>query len=143
MTFRADMRAAAVTLLEAYAQAESIKLQVYPGRPRSIQAPTAFVDSISEGITYPGVSRYQRTPTVNVVVIHGLFDTKDTAAQGDAFVDGFVDYVAGQLHAAGANTVLAIVATEDDPNYIPGWLSPELQKSYYATTFSLEGFAGI
>lgn len=141
MGFRADMRAAAVTLLEAYASAQSIKLQVYSGRPRTIAPPTAFVDRISEGLTYPGVTLHQRTPTVSVVVLHGLFDSKDTVEQGDAFVDGFLEYVATQYHAAGANTLIAGVSTDDDPNYVPDWLPPERQLSYYATTISLEGFA--
>lgn len=141
MGFRADMRGAAVTLLEAYASSASVKLQVYPGRPRSINPPTAFVDRISEGLTYPGVTLTQRVPTVEVVVLHGLFDSKDAVEQGDAFVDGFLMYVATQYHAAGANTLIAGVSTSDDPNYIPDWLPPQEQRSYYATTISLEGFA--
>lgn len=131
-----------MTLLEAYATAQSLPLQVWPARPRSIYPPTGFVDRISERIEYPGVQLVQRSPTVEVVVIHGLFDSADAVAQGDAFVDGFLAYVATQYHAAGANTLVAVVATEDDPNYFSDWILPiEARRNYYATTISLEGFA--
>lgn len=143
MGFRADMRAAAVNLLEVYATTANIKLQVYPGRPMSIYPPCAFVDSISEGLTYPGVTRVQRVPNVSVVVLHGLFDSKEAATQADAFMDGFIAWVTTQYHAAGANTLIAVVATDDDPNYTADWMPPEKQRSYYATTITMEGFAGI
>lgn len=139
-TFQADMRAAAVTMLEAYASAASIKLQVYPGRPRSISPPCAFVDRIREAITFDGLR--QRLVSVDVIVLHGLFDSKDAAEQKDAFVDGFVDWSSVNYHAAGANTVLEPRAVEDDPNYIPDWQDEAVQRSYYASLITLEGFAG-
>jgi hypothetical protein len=138
---QADMRAAAVTMLEAYATAASLKLQVYPGRPRSIAPPTAFVDRMTATFESIGISLRQTTPTAEVLVLHGLFDSKDTTEQRDAFVDGFTDYVATQYHAAGANTLIAAVRVEDEPEFIPDWLSPEKQLPYYATRITLEGFA--
>jgi hypothetical protein len=135
------IRAAAVTLLTDYAQDAGIKLQVYPGRPRSIFPPTAFVDRISETIDYVGITLRQRNPIASVVVIHGRFDTADTADQKDAFVDGFLDWVTDRYHAMGANTTLGGVSVEDDPNYVPDWLPPEEQRSYYATLISLRGYA--
>lgn len=139
-TFQADMRAAAVTMLDAYATSASLTLQTYPGRPRSINPPTAFVDRIRESIVFDGLR--QRTVTVEVVVLHGLFDSKDAAAQKDAFVDGFVDWASANYHAAGANTILEPRSIEDDPSYTPEWQAPEVQRTYYASLISLEGFAG-
>lgn len=139
-TFQADMRAAAVTMLEAYAADASLKLQVYPGRPRSLLPPTAFVDRIRESITFDGIR--QRTVTVEVVVLHGMFDTKDAASQKDAFVDGFVDWASDNYHAAGANTILEPRSVEDEPNYTPDWQPEEQQRTYFATVITLEGFAG-
>ena len=136
---RAAMRAAAVTLLDAYASAESIKLQVYPGRPRSVNPPTAFVDRLTGTFDTIGISLTQTTPRCEVVVLHGLFDSADTADQADAFVDGFASYVQTQYHAAGADTLIAAASYEDEPDYVPDWI--EGAKTYYATRITLEGFA--
>ncbi len=140
-TFRAAMRQAAVDLLVDFREDAGIKLQIYRARPTSIAPPTAFVDSIRETITDIG-HIIQRTPLVEVVVLHGLFDSADAADQGDAFVDGFIDWVRPRFHSAGANSLIRTASTEDDPNYIPNWQRSEIQKTYYATLITLEGFAG-
>jgi hypothetical protein len=141
MGFQADVRGAAITTLDAHASASSVKLQTYPGRPRSLKPPTAFVDAMRETIVYTG-HMMARTVQADVVLIHGTFDSADSAAQKDAFVDGYIDYVRGQVHAAGANTTLGVVTTEDDPTYVPEWLPREEQRTYFATRITLEGFAG-
>jgi hypothetical protein len=142
MGFQADVRAASVTLLSDYASDAGVKLQVYPARPRSIFPPTAFVDLIRETIEYVGITLRQRSPAAEIVVIHGIFDSKDAADQKDAFVDGFLDWVTDRYHTAGANTLVAVTATEDMPNYVPEWMPPAEQLVYYATRLTLEGFAG-
>lgn len=142
MGFQTDVRAAAMTTLDAYASAASVKLATYAGRPRSIQPPHAFVDAMRETIAYLGPISKQRTVQADVVVIHGSFDSADSAAQKDAFVDGYVDYVTNNVHAAGANTTLGVVSTEDDPTFVPDWLPLDQQRVYYATRITLEGFAG-
>lgn len=135
----ANMRAAAVALLEAYRASAGIKLNVYPGRPRSITPPHAFVDIIPERVSHYGQLR-QRQPTAQVIVVHSVFDAADAVAQRDAFVDGFMNWATDQgLHAAGANSTLGVVAVDDDPNWVADWLPPDKQFQYYATTFSLEG----
>ena len=127
MSFRAAMRAAAVTLL------------VYPARPRTVNPPTAFVDGFTERVDYTGL--YQRHPTAEVIVVHGLFDSKEAADQADAFVDGFLVWVVARIHAAGGNTSVGIVGIEDIPDYVNAWVRPEEQRTYYATRISLEGLA--
>ncbi|HXJ67015.1 MAG TPA: hypothetical protein VNN79_24940 [Actinomycetota bacterium] len=141
MGLQAAMRAASVTFLEDYATDASVKMQVYPARPRSINPPTGFVDLIREHIEYLGPTLRQRTPAADVIVVHGIFDSKEAADQKDAFVDGFLDWVNTRYHQAGANTLIAVTDTEDLPNYVPEWMPPERQLVYYATRLTLEGLA--
>lgn len=133
------MRAAAVDFMEDYGSSASIKLQVYPARPRSIYPPTAFVDAINETISYTGLN--QRSPTAEVVVIHGIFDSMEAANQRDAFVDGFIDWAMDHFHGAGANTGIVVTSTEDLPDYVPDWMPPPEQKTYYASRITLEGLS--
>jgi hypothetical protein len=133
------VRAAAVSLLTDYAATASVRMQIYPARPRSVMPPTGFVDALREAIAHTGLN--QRTVTAEVIVVHGIFDSQDAADQKDAFVDGFLDWALDNTGEGGANTVLVPVATEDIPDYVPEWLPPEQQRTYYATRISLEGLA--
>lgn len=141
MGLQANLRAAAVTLLTDYASNANVKLQVYPARPRSINPPTAFVDMIRESIEYLGPTLRQRRPIADVVVIHGIFDSKEAADQKDAFVDGFLDWVNADYHAVGTNTLVAVTDTTDEPNYVPEWMPPEQRVVYYATRITVEGLS--
>jgi hypothetical protein len=143
IAFQTLMRAAAVTLLTDYAASVDtpLRLQVYPARPRSINPPTAFVDAIRETLPTDGSMLVRRLPIADVIVIHGIFDSKDAADQKDAFVDGFIDWTLDRLHATGSNTTVAITETEDIPDYVPEWMPPAEQRTYYATRISLEGLA--
>lgn len=146
MGFQADFRAACVALLTEYAADQTghtgtanSKLQVYPARPRTIAPPTAFVDLIRETIAYPGPTYRQRNPTAELVLVHGLFDSKEAADQKDAFVDGFADWCLTRYHQSGANTLIALTESEDIPNFVPDWIPPDQQRTYYATRLSMEG----
>lgn len=143
IAFQTALRAASVELLTEFAADAGIKLQVYPGRPASIFPPTAFVDRIRERLTYLGPTFRQRVPQADVVIVHGNYDSKDAAEQKDAFIDAFLDWCLDRYHAAGANTLVAVVATEDDPNYVPEWLPVKdgRQPMFYATLVQLEGLA--
>lgn len=141
VAIQAAARAAAAQLLRDYAAYAGIRLQVYPARPLSVNPPTAFVDRMAERVDAFGPANQQRQPVVSVVVLHGLFDGKDTAAQRDAFVDGFLVWVLDRVHAAGANTTIGVSSVSDDPTFIPDWVEPSAQKTYYATTISLEVLA--
>lgn len=131
-----------MTTLGAYASGASVKLQTYAGRPASIAPPTAFVDTMRETTTYLG-QVIQRTVQADIVFVHGNFDSADAAESKDEFVDGYIDYVRDNLNAAGANTTLGVVSTEDDPTYVPDWLGPQNGggRTYFATRITLEGFA--
>jgi len=147
IAFQAAMRAAAVSLLEDFKAASGTKLQIYPGRPSSLFPPAAFVDRLSEQAVYPGsVTWRQRTVRAEVVVVFGLFDSAAAVAQKDEFVDEFMDFVTDDVHAAGANTTIALVAVDDEPAWSPDWRPANVTNgpnpTYYATRLTLEGFAG-
>ncbi len=139
--FQTKMRDAAVQLLSDYAADRELKLQIYPGRPASLFPPTAFIDRMSERVAFVGPTFRQRTVTCQIVVIHGLFDSKDATIQRDAFVDGFTEWVLDNREAADPNTEIGAVTVDDDPNYVPDWVKPENQRSYFATVINLEGLA--
>lgn len=142
---RSAARAAAVKLLADYAAAASVRLQVYPGRPASLFPPTGFVDRITENIESFTVRLNQRTASVDVVIVHGEFDSKEAVTHADDFADEFLDWVTDNYHAAGANTLIRVADMSDEPAWQPDWrpANREAQdKSYYATRITLEGFAG-
>jgi hypothetical protein len=133
-------REAAVTMLKDFAGYAGIGLVTYPGRPSRLLPPVAFVDRLTETVTYTGLR--QRNVHVEVVVLHGPFDSADSANQKDRFVDAFMDWVYDNPHAAGANTTIGVVAIEDEPSFVPDWLKVEDQTSYYGTRITLEATAG-
>lgn len=137
--FQSLMRQASVAFLTDYKNDVGVRMQVYPGRPRSINPPTGFVDLIRERISYTGLN--QRIPQAEIIVIHGLFDSAEAVAQKDAFVDGFIDWSLDRLHQANANTLVAVVETTDVPDYVNDWMPPVEQKTFYASRITLEGLA--
>jgi hypothetical protein len=137
---QAAYRAAAVAFLNDYAASASVKLQVYPGRPRTLNPPSGFVDAIRETYSSFTESHYQGTPQVDVVVVFGLFDSKDAVEQKDAFVDGFVAWAYANPHESGANTLIQVASTEDIPAFVNDWVPPPEQRTYFATSITLEGF---
>lgn len=133
------MRAAGVSLLEGWAAAGGISLQVYPGRPRTIYPPTGYIDGIGDNVAYEGLRR--RTARMEVMLIHGIYDSEEAATQKDRFVDGFIDYVTDNPYAAGAATNIEYRSSEDIPDFIPEWLPLDRQITYYATRIELEGLS--
>lgn len=148
MGLQADARAAAVDFLTDYSTdtpgmgPQNSKMQVYPARPRSIFPPTGFVDAIRSTLDYTGPTLIQQTVIVEAIVVHGLFDSKEAADQKDAFVDGLIEWQRTRPHEAGANTTIGLVSTEDLPNFVPDWIAPQEQKTYYATRLDFEVYAG-
>lgn len=142
MTFSADCRAAAMSLLTDYAASASVKLQAYRARPASVSPPCGFVDRIRESVDYLSAAPFQRNVTVEVVVVWGLFDGGTAVDQRDEFVDGFLEWISDRVHEAGANTTIGVSSVEDDASFVNDWMKPETQRTYYATRISLEGFAG-
>lgn len=139
---QAAYRAATVQLLTECGAAAAITLQVYRGRPASIRPPTAFIDAMSDKTdTFLAPSVFQHTPSIEVICLWGLFDSGEAVDQRDVFVDAFHDYIRTRYHEAGSNTLIGPATLEDVPNYVPDWLPPEQQRTYFATRITLEGFA--
>lgn len=126
-------------MLRDYAIAANLKLQVYPGRPRSINPPTAFVDVLRERLEPTTERSFNRVPSVELLIVWGTFDSADVAEQRDAFVDGFFEWQADRPYAFGSNTLVALTSVDDEPTFTADWI--EVQKAYYATRLTLEGFA--
>ena len=142
VAFRRAMREAAMSLLEGYKADVGVGMQLYRARPHSIHPPTAFIDSIEETLTSRSVNLQERKPQVNIIVLHGRYDDGEAVDQGDAFVDGFLEWCADRYHEAGSLTLLEPVATIDIPNFVADWLRTSSQPppSYYATQITLEGY---
>jgi len=137
---QAAYRAAAAAFLQDYAGYAGVTLQMYPARPRTLFPPTGFVDRITETYTSFTDRTFQRVPSVTVIVVFGTFDSKDVANQKDDFVDGFLDWAYAHAHQSGPNSLIWVSESEDLPDYVPEWLAPEQQRTYYAVRLTLEGF---
>ena len=135
---RTNARAAAVTMMKAYRADAAVKVDVYPARPRTLRPPHGFIDRITEATSFPAGVFPQRTVRVEVVIVHGLFDSGDAVSQADAFNDGFMEWVTDDVHAAGANTTIGVVAIEDEPDFVNDWMPPETQHVYFASRITLE-----
>jgi hypothetical protein len=141
-TFRAAMRAGAMTLFEGYKAANPNALkQMYRGRPSSIFAPCGYLEGFTESDINYTAQMVQRTPILEARIIHGTFDSADAVDQQDAFADGFLQYVISNKHAAGAPTLVAVVSMVDDPGWVPEWLPPDVQRPYNTTVIGLQGSA--
>jgi len=140
---QAAYRDAAVTMLEACAADANVKMQVYPARPMSLYPPTGFVSEMADDTTsFIAPSIYQHVPTIEVLLVWGLFDSGEAAAQRDAFVDAFHDWVRDNFHQAGAATLIGPRSVADIPVFNPDWGNDaQRNTTYYATRVVLEGFA--
>lgn len=145
--FETAMRAGLVSMLEAFRTDVTGSwdrvFNIWPARPTSIQPPHAWVDLIREQVSLDGPRMRQRNGEADVVVVHGTFDSKDTVAQRDRFVDGFMDWLLDNPHAFGASTLAGdSVRIADEPDFTPSWLPPERQQSYFATRITVAGYVG-
>jgi hypothetical protein len=144
MGLQADYRAAAVTMLAECAADASVQMQTYPARPMTLYPPTGFVAEMGDGLDpFPGTSTlYQHTPTIELTLVWGTFDSKEAVAQRDAFVDAYHAWVRARPHQAGARTLVGPRSLNDIPVFNPDW-GNEAQRNttYYATRIVLEGFA--
>lgn len=132
------MRAAALDLLDGYAAANSGALRhTFGARPATISPPSGFVDAIDEPEIVWTNAGQQRTPQVRIRFVRGTFSSGDVAEANDALVDGFIEYVRDNFHAAGPNTIVVVTAAEDEDQWIPEWI-PEATP-YYSTLVTLSG----
>jgi hypothetical protein len=141
VAFQTVMRQAAVDLLHAYAEDVGISLQVYPALPTTFHPPTAFVERVDERVSFPGITQRQRTVSVSVIVLYRLFsdgERGDAAAQKDAFIDGFSDWVLENFHQPGPTELISAAQFREEPEYVIN--GPRGQVTYFATRITLEGY---
>lgn len=143
LAFETAYRGAAVQMLEDFRTDSGISFGIYAGRPRTIKPPHAWVDLIRERVTLSGPLMRTRSTSGDIVVVHGTFDSADTVAQRDRWVDGFLDWLLANPHAAGSQTLLGdVVEVADEPDFVPSWLSPADQQAYFATRITVAGYVG-
>jgi hypothetical protein len=129
--------------LQAFKTDSGLNLQVYPGRPASLHPPSIWQDERRDTVEFSGVHDFQamdHTMEVDIVALHGLFDSKDAVEQRNAFVDSFLSWLRSHRAAglAGPTSVLARLSLRDNANYVPDWVPPAQQVAYYATVITLE-----
>jgi len=134
-------RAAVERLLRGYATGTVLHLSAFRARPTSLHLPHAFIDRMRETVTYVGPTNMQRRVLVDIVILHGLFDSGDAVDQRDRFVDGFLAYLAEHFDEIEPNTVISGVSVTDVPVYRPDWFPDDRQETYFATVVTLEGYA--
>lgn len=128
-----------MSLLDGYkADNPGALRQTYAGRPASLFPPSGFVDAINEPNILITAGPTQREPSIELILIQGLFDSEEAVNNQDALVDGFIDYIRSHIHASGASTLIAnSVSTTDIPNYQPDWILDA--PIYYASRVTLGG----
>lgn len=114
-TFRADIVAAIVTILQAQATATPTLLrQVHSSRPGSLpELPAAWVGSRDENITHDSGTRTRSFDGLTVVVADGF--SGEVEAQGDRLdqlVDALVDRFTEGVSAV-PGTILELTAVRD------------------------------
>jgi len=124
-----------MTLIEDYCASISLKSQRYRARPKQALPPTFYVESITEVLTPFTIEERQRTARVTVRALWGRYDDGEAVDQRDAFVDGFLDWVANNPRAFGTNTDVNAVAVADDPEFSFNG------ESLFSSAIVLEGFA--
>ena len=129
--------------LVAFKADSGLTLQIYPGRPRTLVPPSIWQDRRRDTISFRGardVNFMGHVLTTELVALHGLFDSAESVAQRDSFVDAFTSYVRANRDTglAGPNSVLLSMVVDDVPNYVPDWVPERDQLTYFATLITLE-----
>jgi hypothetical protein len=144
LAFETSCRAGAVTLVDGYRTAASLKLGVV-GRARPAKlsyTPAVFVDSVAENTDAFTTKESQRTVRVGLRAVWGIYDAGQTVDQRDRFVDGFYAYVMDNGdHAFGANSTCSWISVADDESWVPEWITDHPVQPMFSTLITLEGFA--
>jgi len=129
--------------LQEFKTDSGLSLQIYRGRPASLQPPAIWQDSRTDTISFRGVRDVNfmgHVMRTQLVALHGLFDSGEAVDQRDAFMDAFASWVRAHRDTglAGPHSVLLSMTMDDVPNYVPDWVPLDRQLVYYATTITLE-----
>lgn len=134
-----------MALLTAYVASAGITMQLYRAKPRQAKPPTGYIEGIEESLTEYTLTTRQRTTRARVRLLwRDDVDAGAAVDQRDAFVDGFLDWVADNYHAFGDNTLASAVSVSDDPDFAfedSAHDGREAFATYFSTVLTLEGFA--
>lgn len=135
IAFQSASRSGAVSLLQGYVTAASLRAQVYRARPKQVKAPCFYVERLDEVTGEWFGTERQRLVSVFVRALWGRFDDGEAADQRDAFADGFADYIADNFHAFDPNAVNDYRGLRDEPDFdFDG-------ESFYSSVIELGGLA--
>ena len=121
-TFRASVRAALATQLEAFRASLSdstLLRQTYKTRPATLNPPAGFVGHWRESTINLDASIATRQPTVELVFAQGIYSNNETVDRLDALMDAAVSYWGDSAQAHIANGVIMGLSTEDADITIP------------------------
>ncbi|MEK0431261.1 MAG: hypothetical protein RL139_1065 [Gemmatimonadota bacterium] len=130
-TFRADVAAGLVTILEAFQTANPTSLRsVHRARPEGFTGdyPIAFVEGRAESITHTsGVRTRTMTPSVSVVGEYRL--NGEHMDEFDALVDALVDHFTASPHVV-TGTIWDQMSVEDYDEQIGEQLRPAVRFTF-------------
>jgi hypothetical protein len=132
-TFRTDITAGLVTILDAFIAANPTLLRRSErARPASVvgDLPIAFVDTRPESIVHDSGTR-TRTMTPSVLVVNSIGDNAETVIAFDSLVDKLVDHFTDYPHIT-PNTIWSSMSV-DDETYSEG---EEFVRYFHAVRFS-------
>lgn len=137
VTFRADTRAAMVTVAEAYRVANPELLRkVLPARPANFgEGPLAYVH-MAETVTFAGGLR-DRLMRPSLIVVNSATDNIEAATKMDVLADALLEAFTLAPHASGGSDLLEPTGIEDVEDQVGTVSYPGFQITFQA--FRSEG----
>jgi hypothetical protein len=135
-TFRQDITAGLVTILDAFITANPTLLRrSVRSRPPSVvgDLPVGFVDSRSEAIGHD-VGVRTRTMSPSVVVVSPVADNSETVVRHDVLVDALVDHFTTYPHLISGTIWDRMTVNDEDYSVDTDTGS----RHFYATRFTFE-----
>ncbi len=114
-TARATFRTALIGILTDFQTANPTMLrQVYAARPATFYPPCAYVGQFSEPtIEHEFGNRQARSLRGQLVIVHGVYENRETLESLDVAADALITYLASQHARADATKLLQAISAED------------------------------
>lgn len=144
-TFRADVTAGVVAVLQAQQAATPDKLRaVYSSRPGSFpELPAAYIGNADERITYSGQLRTRTMVGMTAVLVDVYADSIESGDRLDVLVDLLVErFTAAYAQVSGGGSILALSSVSDAEVEVSGVNGPILYRGVilgFGESFITEG----
>lgn len=144
-TFRADVTAGVVAVLQAQQAATPDKLRaVYSSRPGSFsELPCAYIGNADERITYSGQLRTRTMVGMTAVLVDVYADSIESGDRLDVLVDLLVErFTAAYAQVSGGGSILALSSVSDTEVEVSGVNGPILYRGVilgFGESFITEG----